>query len=116
MIKLIISFLLIGSVFLFVIDDLALFFETKSICIVLAGALSFAIIGKDNPERLQYFSKGALTFGWLGVFVGAVMLLANLESDPAGVGPAMSIMLLTAMYGHIIQALCFIIKSSSLIK
>ena len=116
MIKLIISFLLIASVFLFVIDDLTLFFHNKSIYIVLAGALSFAIFGKDNPERLEYFSKGAVTFGWLGVLVGAVMLLASLEVDPAGIGPAMALMLLTALYGHMVQAACFLIKASSLIK
>ena len=116
MIKLIISFLLIGSVFLFVIDDLILFFHNRSIYIVLAGALSFAIFGKDNPERLEYFSKGAVTFGWLGVLVGAVMLLASLEVDTAGIGPAMALMLLTALYGHMVQAACFLIKASSLIK
>ena len=116
MIKLIISFLLIGSVFLFVIDDLTLFFDNRSIYIVMAGALSFAIFGKGNPERLQYFSKGAVTFGWLGVFVGAVMLVANLESDLAGLGPAMSVMLLTAMYGYLTKAMCFVIKSSGLVK
>ena len=116
MIKLIISFLLIASVFLFVIDELTLFFHNRSIYIVLAGALSFAIFGKDNPERLQYFSKGAVTFGWLGVLFGAIMLLANLEVDPAGIGPAMSIMLLTALYGHMVQAACFLIKANSLIK
>ena len=116
MIKLIISFLLIGSVFLFVIDDLTLFFHNRSIYIVLAGALSFAVFGKDNPERLEYFSKGAVSFGWLGVLVGAVMLLASLEVDPAGIGPAMALMLLTALYGHMVQAACFLIKASSLIK
>ena len=116
MIKLIISFLLIGSVFLFVIDDLILFFHNRSIYIVLAGALSFAIFGKDNPERLEYFSKGAVSFGWLGVLVGAVMLLASLEVDTAGIGPAMALMLLTALYGHMVQAACFLIKASSLIK
>ena len=116
MIKIIISFLLIGSAFMLVIPDLAIFFQTEGVLFVTAGALSFAIFGKDNPERLQYFSKGAVTFGWLGVLVGAVMLLANLEVDPAGIGPAMSIMLLTALYGHMVQAACFLIKASSLIK
>ena len=116
MIKLIISFLLFCSVFLFVIDDLTLFFHNRSIYIVLAGALSFAIFGKDNPERLEYFSKGAVTFGWLGVLVGAVMLLASIEVDRAGIGPAMALMLLTALYGHMVQAACFLIKASSLIK
>ena len=116
MIKIIISFLLIGSAFMLVIPDLAIFFQTEGVLFVTAGALSFAIFGKDNPERLQYFSKGAVTFGWLGVLVGAVMLLASLEVDPAGIGPAMALMLLTALYGHMVQAACFLIKASSLIK
>ena len=116
MIKLIISFLLMGSAFILVIPDLAIFFQTEGVLFVTAGALSFAIFGKDNPERLEYFSKGAVTFGWLGVLVGAVMLLASLEVDPAGIGPAMALMLLTALYGHMVQAACFLIKASSLIK
>ena len=116
MIKLIISFLLMGSAFILVIPDLAIFFQTEGILFVTAGALSFALFGKDNSERIHYYAKGAVTFGWLGVFVGAVMLVANLESDLAGLGPAMSVMLLTAMYGYLTKAMCFVIKSSGLVK
>ena len=44
------------------------------------------------------------------------MLLANIEEDPGGIGPAVSLALLTVLYGYVVKAICFIIKSSSLIK
>ena len=118
MIKLIISFLLIGSAFLSAIDDLALFINPIGIYIVVAGGLSFAVFGNDNSERIQYYSKGAVTFGWLAVFIGAIKLLANLEadSDNIGIAIALSVMLLPALYGYLTKAICFVIKSSGLVK
>ena len=118
MIKLIISFLLIGSAFMLVIPDLAIFFQTEGVLFVMAGAFSFALFGKDNSERIHYYSKGAVTFGWLAVFIGAIKLLANLEadSDNIGIAIALSVMLLPALYGYLTKAICFVIKSSGLIK
>ena len=118
MIKLIISFLLIGSAFMLVIPDLAIFFQTEGVLFVMAGAFSFALFGKDNSERIHYYSKGAVTFGWLAVFIGAINLLANLEadSDNIGIAIALSVMLLPALYGYLTKAICFVIKSSGLVK
>tara|TARA_Y100000994_G_scaffold123936_1_gene101701 strand:- start:253 stop:609 length:357 start_codon:yes stop_codon:yes gene_type:complete len=118
MIKLIISFLLIGSAFMLVIPDLAIFFQTEGVLFVMAGAFSFALFGKDNSERIHYYSKGAVTFGWLAVFIGAIKLLANLEadSDNIGIAIALSVMLLPALYGYLTKAICFVIKSSGLVK
>ena len=118
MIKLIISFLLMGSAFMLVIPDLAIFFQTEGVLFVMAGAFSFALFGKDNSERIHYYSKGAVTFGWLAVFIGAIKLLANLEadSDNIGIAIALSVMLLPALYGYLTKAICFVIKSSGLVK
>ena len=118
MIKIIISFLLIGSAFMLVIPDLAIFFQTEGVLFVMAGAFSFALFGKDNSERIHYYSKGAVTFGWLAVFIGAIKLLANLEadSDNIGIAIALSVMLLPALYGYLTKAICFVIKSSGLVK
>ena len=118
MIKLIISFLLIGSAFMLVIPDLAIFFQTEGVLFVMAGAFSFALFGKDNSERIHYYSKGAVTFGWLAVFIGAIKLLANLkaDSDNISIAIALSVMLLPALYGYLTKAMCFVIKSSGLVK
>ena len=116
MVKLIASFILIASILLLIPSELHLFFNMKSVWLVLAGAISFALMGSNNSEKIEFFSKGAVTFGWIGFLIGAVMLLANIEEDPGGIGPAVSVALLTVLYGYVIKAICFIIKSSSLIK
>ena len=116
MVKLIASFILIASILLLIPSELHLFFNMKSMWLVLAGAISFALMGNNNSEKIEFFSKGAVTFGWIGFVLGTVMMLANLEVDPDAIGPAASIALLTVLYGYVIKAICFIIKSSSLIK
>ena len=116
MIKLIISFLLIASIPLLIPSQLPLFLNITGLWVVLAGAISFALMGSNNSEKIEFFSKGAVTFGWIGFLIGAVMLLANIDYDPGGIGPAVSVALLTVLYGYVIKAICFIIKSSSLIK
>ena len=116
MVKLISSFILIASILLLIPSELHLFFNMKSVWLVLAGAISFALMGSNNSEKIEFFSKGAVTFGWIGFLIGAVMLLANIEEDPGGIGPAVSLALLTVLYGYVVKAICFIIKSSSLIK
>ncbi len=116
MVKLLASFILIASILLLIPSELHLFFNMKSVWLVLAGAISFALMGSNNSEKIEFFSKGAVTFGWIGFVLGTVMILANLEKDPDGIGPAASLALLTVLYGYGIQAICFIIKSSSLIK
>ena len=116
MVKLIVSFILIASILLLIPSELPIFFNMTSICIVLAGAISFALMGSNKLEKIEFFSKGAVTFGWIGFLIGAVLILKNVAEDPAGIGPAAGVALLTVLYGHGIQAICFIIKSSSLIK
>ena len=116
MVKLIASFILIASILLLIPSELHLFFNMKSIWLVLAGAISFALMGNNNSEKIEFFSKGAVTFGWIGFVLGTVMMLANLEVDPDAIGPAVSVALLTVLYGYVVKAICFIIKSSSLIK
>ena len=116
MVKLIASFVLIASILLLISSELPIFFNMTSILIVLAGAISFALMGSNNSEKIEFFSKGAVTFGWIGFLIGAVMLLADIEKDPGGIGPAVSLALLTVLYGYVVKAICFIIKSSSLIK
>ncbi len=116
MTKMIVSLAIIVSALILIPNELHFFLEIRSVCFVLAGAISFALMGSNNSEKIEFFSKGAVTFGWIGFLIGAVLLLANIEEDPGGIGPAVSVALLTVLYGYVVKAICFIIKSSSLIK
>ena len=116
MTKLLVSLAIIVSALILIPNELHFFLEIRSVCFVLAGAIRFALMGRNNSEKIEFFSKGAVTFGWIGFLIGAVMLLANIDYDPGGIGPAVSVALLTVLYGYVIKAICFIIKSSSLIK
>ena len=55
----------------------------------------------------------AMAWGGGGVLVGAVLILAHLD-DPAAIGPAAAIMLLTALYGILIGYVVFVSVSTKL--
>ena len=68
--------------------------------------VALAAIGSLNEDSrllatnaLQTATTAFIAAGWLGVLIGVVQLLANLD-DPAAVGPAAAVALLTAFYGH----------------
>ena len=48
--------------------------------------------------------ESAPAFGMIGTLVGLVQMLANLD-DPANIGPAMAVALLTTFYGALIANL-----------
>ena len=50
---------------------------------------------------LSRFKTYFLATGWIGVLIGAVLMLRSMD-DPAAIGPAMSLSLLTALYGTIL--------------
>ena len=49
-------------------------------------------------KRMKSYAQAT---GWVGVLIGAVIMLKNID-DPAAIGPAAALMLLTALYGTII--------------
>lgn len=54
-----------------------------------------------NGQKLFRFMEGtAPSMGMIGTLVGLVNMLANLE-DPASIGPAMAVALLTTLYGAV---------------
>jgi len=63
--------------------------------------------GAQAAEAAQTAAKTFAHAGWLGVIVGLVQMLANLD-DPAAIGPAVAVALLTALYGHGMAALIWI--------
>ncbi|MDH4320808.1 MAG: MotA/TolQ/ExbB proton channel family protein [Desulfobulbaceae bacterium] len=51
--------------------------------------------------------ESAPAFGMIGTLVGLVQMLANM-SDPASIGPAMAVALLTTLYGAVLANVLFI--------
>lgn len=62
---------------------------------------------KDSIAVLRQAGDVAPAMGMIGTLIGLVQMLANM-SDPAAIGPAMAIALLTTMYGAILaNVVCF---------
>ena len=53
---------------------------------------------QDGMAILNYITDMAPAYGMIGTLVGLVNMLANL-SDPAAIGPAMAVAILTTLYG-----------------
>lgn len=88
-------------------DGLWIFFDPRSILIVLVPAIAYGLIGSgawNSQDRLRKFSQGAVLFGWVGTLIGAVQISNGLD-DLNALGPATSIALLTILYGYIVKAI-----------
>jgi len=59
---------------------------------------------EDGQRIFKAIGDAAPAFGMIGTLVGLVQMLANM-SDPASIGPAMAIALLTTLYGALIANL-----------
>ena len=60
----------------------------------------------EASDTFIYAGRLSMASGWVGVLIGLVLMLANMD-DPAAVGPAMAICLLTALYGTILKYFIF---------
>jgi len=58
----------------------------------------------EGKALFDNIGKYAPAFGMIGTLVGLVIMLQNME-DPASIGPAMAVALLTTMYGAVIANL-----------
>ena len=56
---------------------------------------------KRGQQILEGMGGAAPAFGMIGTLIGLVQMLANM-SDPASIGPAMALALLTTLYGALI--------------
>ena len=59
---------------------------------------------EDGQRIFKAIGDSAPAFGMIGTLVGLVQMLANL-ADPATIGPAMAIALLTTLYGALVANL-----------
>jgi len=99
--------LILVSVVFSVADELGIFVDPLSILIVLVPAIAYGLSGSgawNSQDRLRKFSQGAVLFGWIGTLIGAVLISGGLD-DMNALGPAISIALLTVLYGYTIEAI-----------
>ena len=122
--------LLIGLILIAIVLDtpLPVFIDIASVLIVLGGtfaltlitftldeicrALAHALGGKGTKDELECSAhfweaviRNLLLVGMIGTCIGLVKMLQNL-SDPAAIGPAMALALLTFFYALVIIAIC----------
>ena len=60
----------------------------------------------DASDTFLQAGSFSMAAGWVGVLIGLVLMLAHMN-DPAAIGPAMAICLLTALYGTILKYFLF---------
>ena len=94
-------------------------------CLLLAGArigIMFKAIfsASVTPEELKAAATGwgqarryVLAAGWIGVLVGLVIMLKNLD-DPSAIGPGLAMALLTAFYATVLAYVVFLPLQSRL--
>ena len=87
------------------VSDFGVFFDTPAFGIVLVGAFLYSIAsGGEITDRIENFGIGAVRFGWLGLFIGIIIMSAsNIIISLDNIGPALAVALLTPFYGYFIQ-------------
>ena len=87
------------------VSDFGVFFDVPAFGIVLVGAFLYSIAsGGEITDRIENFGIGAVRFGWLGLFIGIIIMSAsNIIISLDNIGPALAVALLTPFYGYFIQ-------------
>ena len=87
------------------VSDFRVFFDVPAFGIVLVGAFLYSIAsGGEITDRIENFGIGAVRFGWLGLFIGIIIMSAsNIIISLDNIGPALAVALLTPFYGYFIQ-------------
>jgi len=117
MFKMIFSVIVMLGLIVLAIDDMAAFIDGPSFIIVFAIALLFGIAGSTSlKNRVQNFSKGAVLAGWIGVLIGAIQILGNINFSETDwmewIAPANAVMLITVIYGYTVKGVCFLIAEN----
>ena len=94
-------------------DQLAMFSDFFSPTFVfLGGTIAAFSVNKDLDNlairRLEAFRCGSSLFAALGVLIGAISILANLD-EPKKLGPAIAFALLTLFWATVFNYLCKLI-------
>ena len=118
MIKLYGSVFALAGIYLWAIIEggaLANFINYPALVVVIVPAFLFSISGsKDIKTRVNNFSSGAVLAGWIGTFIGVIMIAINFDfaTWQEFLPPAIAIGLLTVLYGYIAKAMCFLITEN----
>ena len=118
MIKLYGSVFALAGMYLWAIIEggtLTNFINYPALVVVIVPAFLFSISGsKDIKTRLNNFSSGAVLAGWIGTFIGVIMIALNFDfaTWQEFLPPATAIGLLTVLYGYIAKAMCFLIAEN----
>tara|TARA_B100001741_G_scaffold186001_1_gene153088 strand:- start:44 stop:448 length:405 start_codon:yes stop_codon:yes gene_type:complete len=93
------------------VSDFGIFFDAPAFGIVIVGAFLYCIAaGGDAVDRIENFGIGAVRFGWLGFFIGIIIMSAsNIIISLDNIGPALAVALLTPFYGYFIKILTNVI-------
>ena len=93
------------------VSDFGIFFDAPAFGIVIVGAFLYCIAaGGDDADRIENFGIGAVRFGWLGFFIGIIIMSAsNIIISLDNIGPALAVALLTPFYGYFIRILTNVI-------
>ena len=100
------TILILVSVVFAMASEVDIFVDFISVVIVAVPAIAYGLSGSgvwNSQDRPRKFSQGAVLFGWLGALIGAVFISNGLD-DMNALGPAISIALLTVVYGYLIKA------------
>ena len=94
-------------------DQLAMFSDFFSPTFVfLGGTIATLNLNKELDNlairRLEAFRWGSSLFAVLGVLIGAITILANLD-EPKKLGPAVALTLLTLFWATVFNYLCKLI-------
>ena len=113
---------LVGLIFFALISGGGIdpFIDIPSLLIVAGGAFFSALAmskGKFNHETVNFFGNSALTLGWIGLLIGLVLMLGNIDlSTPDGIstffGEASPIALLVVLYGFFFKLVCSVWAAS----
>ena len=93
------------------VSDFGIFFDAPAFGIVIVGAFLYSIAaGGETVDRIENFGIGAVRFGWLGFFIGIIIMSAsNIIISLDNIGPALAVALLTPFYGYFIKILTNVI-------
>ena len=99
------------SLMSFPLSDNVNFVRYASYCIVPPkhGAYREKVISdlEKGIFMCKRIKEYVIACGWVGVLIGLVLMLNHMD-DPAAIGPAMAICLLTALYGILIGYFFFL--------
>lgn len=86
--------------------DLEIFIDFPSLFIVVIGAIGYGLASDNGQSWAKNFSDGAVRFGWVGTIIGCLMIGHNVTADFfTEIGPAVSVAILTVLYGYMLKAL-----------